>query len=158
MTYPPISDGPAAASISSPSPPSPPMTEAQRLLAAAHGTPAEFARACYAAVPGFVSMSEAAAAVRKYNAEWDAAATAPPDTGDAVRVPSIDEEWLVAFVEGGRLYCLGWPLSSVPVSECVVIERATPEQRQRILRDMAASQCTARSNYARNRLAREGER
>ena len=111
MTYSPITDGPAAASISSPSP----------------------------------------------------AAAPPPDTGDAVRVPSIDEEWLVAFVEGGRLYCLGWPLSSVPVSECVVIERATHERRFDLLLDMAASQCSSRSNYARNRLARgwlaaEGER
>ena len=50
------------------------MSEAQRALAEAHGTPAEFAQACYAAVPGFVSMDEASAAVRKYCAEWDAAA------------------------------------------------------------------------------------
>lgn len=103
MTHPPISDGPAAPSISHPSP------------------------------------------------------APPPDTGDAVRVP-FGEEWLVAFVDGGRLYCLGWPLGSVPVSECIVIERATPEQRQRLLHDMAASGCAVRGGYARARLAREGER
>lgn len=80
MAYSPITDGPAAASISSPSPSpaAPPMTEAQRLLATAHGTPAEFARACYEAVPSFIGMDEAAEAVRKYRAEWDAAAATDP--------------------------------------------------------------------------------
>ena len=44
-----------------------------RALAKQHGTPAEFAVACYEAVPAFVSMDEAAAAIAKYNREWDAA-------------------------------------------------------------------------------------
>lgn len=50
-----------------------PMTKAQKDLARKHGTPAEFAQACYTAVPGFISMDEAATAIRKYNAEWNVA-------------------------------------------------------------------------------------
>lgn len=53
------------------------FTPAQRKLAKKHGTPAEFAKACYEAVPGFISMDEARAAVNKYNAEWEAARRAP---------------------------------------------------------------------------------
>lgn len=46
------------------------FTPKQRELIAAHGTPAEFAKACYEAVPGYVSMDEAGAAVAKYNREF----------------------------------------------------------------------------------------
>lgn len=44
-----------------------------------HGTPAEFAAACYRAVPEFISMDEAATAIRNYNAEWHAARPSTPD-------------------------------------------------------------------------------
>lgn len=50
------------------------LTATQKRLKAKHGTPAEFASAVYQAVPGDISMDEAAAAVRKYNQEWAAAA------------------------------------------------------------------------------------
>lgn len=50
-----------------------PLTAAQQALAAKHGTPPEFSKAVYAAVPGWVSMDEAAVAIDKYNAEWNAA-------------------------------------------------------------------------------------
>lgn len=43
----------------------------QKALAKKHGNPAEFAKACYAACPEFVSMDEAAVAVAKYNQEWN---------------------------------------------------------------------------------------
>lgn len=46
------------------------LTPGQRKLKEKHGTPAEFAKACYEAVPGFISMDEAEAAIKKYNAEW----------------------------------------------------------------------------------------
>jgi hypothetical protein len=47
-----------------------PMTRKQKALAKKHGTPAEFAQACYACVPGDISIDEASAAVAKYNREW----------------------------------------------------------------------------------------
>lgn len=49
------------------------LTKAQRVLAKRHGTPAEFAKACYAAVPEFIGMDEAKAAITKYNREWSQA-------------------------------------------------------------------------------------
>lgn len=52
---------------------SPAYTEKQKELRRKHGTPAEFAAKCYAAVPGECSMDEARAAVEKYNQEWEAA-------------------------------------------------------------------------------------
>lgn len=49
------------------------LSRNQRALKKKHGTPAEFAVACYKCVPGWISMDEARAAVEKYNAEWNAA-------------------------------------------------------------------------------------
>jgi hypothetical protein len=46
------------------------MTAGQRMLAEKYGTPAEFAKACYA---GYLSMDEARAAIEKYNKEWEEA-------------------------------------------------------------------------------------
>lgn len=50
------------------------MSNRQRQLKKKHGTPAEFAAACYRSVPGDISMDEADAAIRKYSAEWREAA------------------------------------------------------------------------------------
>ena len=49
------------------------FTAAQRRLKKKHGTPEEFAAACYRAVPHWVSFDEARMAIEKYNAEWRAA-------------------------------------------------------------------------------------
>lgn len=49
------------------------LTKAQKALVKKHGTPAEFAVACYRTVPGDISMDEAAEAVQKYNREWSQA-------------------------------------------------------------------------------------
>jgi hypothetical protein len=46
------------------------FTEKQKKLTKKHGTPAEFAQATYAAVPGFISMDEAREGIEKYNREW----------------------------------------------------------------------------------------
>ncbi|HVX56949.1 MAG TPA: hypothetical protein VHA37_04405 [Candidatus Saccharimonadales bacterium] len=50
------------------------LSRKQKRLVKKHGTPAQFARACYECVPGDISMDEARAAVEKYNREWGAAA------------------------------------------------------------------------------------
>lgn len=49
------------------------MTEGQLKLKEAHGTPMEYAAAVWRAVPAFISVAEAQAAVEKYFAEWEAA-------------------------------------------------------------------------------------
>ena len=54
-----------------------PRTEGQRALAAKHGTPRQFARACADAL-GEISIEEADDAVRKYLAEWNACAPGVP--------------------------------------------------------------------------------
>jgi hypothetical protein len=46
------------------------MSEELERLEAKHGTPFEFAVACYNAVPGFISRDEADAAIKRYNDEW----------------------------------------------------------------------------------------
>lgn len=46
------------------------FSKRQRTLARKHGLPSEFAAACYQAVPEFISMDEAATAIKKYNLEW----------------------------------------------------------------------------------------
>lgn len=50
------------------------LSKRQLALAEKHGTPAQFASACYDAVPGYISMDEASAAIAKYNIEWANAA------------------------------------------------------------------------------------
>lgn len=79
--------------------------------------------------------------------------TTTPDTGDIVHVLAIGEDWVVAFATSDRVHCCGWPFSSAPLSDVVIVERATPESRQRLLEDMADSDCPHRGPYARRRLA-----
>lgn len=54
-----------------------PFSKKQQKLRKLHGTPAKFARCVYSSVPSMISMDEAAAAVAKYNAEWNAAEDKP---------------------------------------------------------------------------------
>jgi hypothetical protein len=77
-----------------------------------------------------------------------------PDTGDSVRHEPTGEEWTVAFVGNGRLCACGWPESIVPLSDCTLIHKATPEFRDSVLRTMAEDS-GMRGTYARQRLARE---
>ncbi len=49
------------------------LTKKQETLIKKHGSPAQFAQATYAAVPGFISMDEARKAIEKYNQEWEEA-------------------------------------------------------------------------------------
>lgn len=49
------------------------FTPGQRALVKKHGTPADFAIACYLCVPSDISMDEAEAAAQKYRREFLAA-------------------------------------------------------------------------------------
>jgi hypothetical protein len=49
------------------------LSVTQKKLIKKHGSPAEFAAACYQCVPGEISMDEARQAIEKYNKEWEAA-------------------------------------------------------------------------------------
>ncbi len=61
----------------------------------------------------------------------------PIDTGDTVRHLPTGETWTVAHVESGYLAWCGYPEGEVPVSECQLIQEATPEYRSGLLRDIA---------------------
>lgn len=49
------------------------LTEGQKALKEKSGTPAEFAKACYSAVPSFLSMADARKGIDQYQKEWDSA-------------------------------------------------------------------------------------
>jgi len=49
------------------------FTPGQRALVKQHGTPADFAIACYLCVPSYISFDEAEAASQKYRREFIAA-------------------------------------------------------------------------------------
>ncbi len=46
------------------------LSDKQKELKEKHGTPDEFAIACFKAVPDFISVNEAYAGIEKYNNEW----------------------------------------------------------------------------------------
>jgi len=80
------------------------------------------------------------------------------DTGDAVKHGPTGETWLVAYVEGDRLAWCGWPEGFADLADCTLTRKATPEQRIKLLREMAADGRTQDRRYrvARAVLEREG--
>jgi hypothetical protein len=84
------------------------------------------------------------------------------DTADTVLHRPSGEEWLVAFVENGRLCACGWPCGYVPVKDCVMVDKAPEAERLELLRNMAnISGDDPRKSYAIRALAapqaKEGE-
>lgn len=51
------------------------------------------------------------------------------DTGDYVRHCPSDESWVVAYVQGDRVAWCGWPQGEAKLSDCTLLEKATPERR-----------------------------
>lgn len=75
------------------------------------------------------------------------------DTGDHVYHEPTDEHWLVAYVENGNVVCCGWPLTYANLSDCTLTQKATPGQRDNLLKSMAnISEPDPRREYARDRL------
>ncbi len=46
------------------------LSDQQKKLKEEHGSPEEFAKACYKAIPEFISRNEAEIAIQKYDYEW----------------------------------------------------------------------------------------
>ncbi len=86
---------------------------------------------------------------------WLVRKNGPIDTGDVVKHAPTGEEWVVAYIDGPRLSWLGWPPGLALVSDCTLVEKATLEQRIRVLRQLAESQHHG-SARARETLEREG--
>lgn len=80
------------------------------------------------------------------------------DTGDSVKHGPTGETWVVAFVENDRLAWCGWPEGFADLADCTLVRKATPEQRVKLLREMAAEGRTRdrRWRAARASLEREG--
>lgn len=75
------------------------------------------------------------------------------DTADVVLHGPSGEAWVVAYVKGDRLAWCGWPEGEAMLADCTLTEKATPEQRETLLRAMADSPDDRLSRYARQRLA-----
>ena len=79
------------------------------------------------------------------------------DTGDVVRHAPTGETWTVALVDRDRLSWCGWPEGEAELKDCTLVEKARPEVRDKLLREMAAMTGEDhRGRYARRRLAEVG--
>lgn len=75
------------------------------------------------------------------------------DTGDVVYHKPTGETWLVAYVNGEYMSWCGWPEGQARVEDCELKKHATPEQRLKLLHDMAGmSGHDSRKTYAIHRL------
>jgi hypothetical protein len=62
------------------------------------------------------------------------------DVGDYVHHGPSNEDWVVAAVDGDRLYWCGWPFGgSAELSDCTLIKKAAEEKRDRLIRQLAES-------------------
>jgi hypothetical protein len=59
------------------------------------------------------------------------------DTGDSVKHGPTGETWVVAYVDGDRLAWCGWPKGEAALADCTLVEKASPEARDKLLHDMA---------------------
>jgi hypothetical protein len=76
------------------------------------------------------------------------------DTGDTVLHLPTGETWVVAFVERDRLSWVGWPEGFAALSDCTLLKKATPDERQKLLEDMANMQTDdMRRRYAKRILS-----
>lgn len=71
------------------------------------------------------------------------------DTGDVVLHGPTQERWVVACVDGDRLSWCGWPEGMAALSDCTLIKKATPEERQKLLHQIAGIHgASHRKNHA----------
>lgn len=63
----------------------------------------------------------------------------PIDTADHVLHGPTGEEWVVAYVIGDHLAWCGWPPGQAALADCTLTKKATDEEREKLLREMAAS-------------------
>lgn len=76
-------------------------------------------------------------------------------TGDTVRVPSLEEDWLVAYCDDGYVCCCGYPESLVKVGECVLVRSCTPDEERDLLVRLSTLNDSLGA-YARRRLQAAG--
>jgi hypothetical protein len=74
------------------------------------------------------------------------------DTGDTVFHERSGETWLVAQVRDDKVYWCGWPPGRADLSDCQLTKKATPEERQALLQELAKSKHEV-SAWAYERIA-----
>lgn len=63
----------------------------------------------------------------------------PIDVCDVVHHIPSDEKWVVALVEGDRLYWVGYPYGgSANLSDCKLVTKATSSERESLIEKLAA--------------------
>jgi len=77
------------------------------------------------------------------------------DTGDTVYHTPTGEKWIVAYVRGDRLAWCGWPEGEAALSDCTLITKATPDERDELLRRRLQALAPACGRYVRNRPTKE---
>lgn len=76
------------------------------------------------------------------------------DTADHVHHAPSGEDWVVAYVRGDRLAWCGWPEGEAALADCTLLKKATPVERDKLLREMAdLGSRDMRGTYAADRLA-----
>lgn len=68
-----------------------------------------------------------------YKATAEALDSRPIDIGDRVLHAPTGETWVVARISGGYLYCAGWPCTRAPMSDCTLLEKASPEFKAEVI-------------------------
>lgn len=58
------------------------------------------------------------------------------EIADAVHHGPTGEDWVVARVTEKHIYPAGWPPCRADLADCKLLTKATPEQRERMLRDL----------------------
>lgn len=59
------------------------------------------------------------------------------DTGDTVHHLPSGEDWIVAGVADTYLWPVGWPPGRANLADCVLMSKATPEEKARLRADLA---------------------
>lgn len=81
------------------------------------------------------------------------------DTGDTVKHRPSGETWTVACVEGNRLSWCGWPEGTAAVADCELVEKATTEERRKLLEEWAKpTSCDRRRDHRHFHAIRQLEK
>lgn len=68
-------------------------------------------------------------------------------TGDTVKHLPTGEKWLVAYVKGDDLAWCGWPAGLARLKDCELVEKASPEDREKLLKLMRIMNDKSDSRY-----------
>lgn len=72
------------------------------------------------------------------------------EIGDHVRHEPSGEEWVVARIAGDLLFWCGWPTGCTKLSECTLIEKASPASRAALIDELKRLPPSDSRHYADN--------